>query len=185
MKGGFSVKIQILILIAVLALAAPTMQAQREHAAQPNTPRANQGHVPPAPPKVPPAKPAAPPPFERDHDGRINGTPHVNHDHWYGNDRPNDPRYRPVHPPAPRGRFVRFGPGYRYDIIRIDRGLHRVWVPGGFFFQIAVWDWPLCEEWCWGCGDDFVIYEDPDHPGWYLLYNVHTGQYVHVEYLGM
>ncbi len=39
-------------------------------------------------------------------------------------------------------------------------------------------------DWCWDCGRDFIVYEDPDHTGWYMLYNVHMGVYVHVSYLG-
>jgi len=93
-------------------------------------------------------------------------------------------RYVLAHP-FEHGHFEHFGPSYRYHVERFDRDPHRFWFPGGFSFEIAAWDWPVAAEWCWDCdGDSFVVYDDADHPGWYLLYNAHTGEYVHVNYLG-
>jgi hypothetical protein len=86
--------------------------------------------------------------------------------------------------PFEHGHFEHFGPSYRYNVLRMDRDHHRFWFPGGFGFEVASWDWGLCSDWCWDCGDDFTVYEDSDHPGWYLLYNIHTGGYVHVTYVG-
>jgi hypothetical protein len=167
-----------LVLILVTALAVPTQGGGAQRA---NAPRANQGHIPPPPPAR--NNHQAGPVIERDGGGRVNSTPHVNNNRWYGHDRPNDPRYH-LAKPFEHGHFEKFGPSYRYEIVRIDRDHRRFWFPGGFFFEVAVWDWPICADWCWDCGDDFVIYEDPDHIGWYLLYNVHTGIYVHILYLG-
>lgn len=149
-----------------------------QHSAPHMTPRANQGHIPPLPPM--------PSTHQVEHleGGRVNSTPHVNHDHWYGHDVPGDPRFHLDHPFA-HGRFPHPGPGFRYSIVRVDPVHHWFWLPGGFYFEVAPWDWSICSDWCWDCGDDFVVYEDPDHIGWYLLYNVHTGIYVHVQYLGI
>jgi hypothetical protein len=69
--------------------------------------------------------------------------PHVTNDHWYGHDRPDDKRYRVDHA-FDRGRFEHFGPSYRYRIERFDRDHHRFWFPGGFYFQVADWDWARC-----------------------------------------
>jgi hypothetical protein len=180
-----------LALVAILALALPGLAqrsgesrgAEVQRPPQPvhNNPRANQGHIPAPPVK---REPAAGPDAERRGESWVNNTPHVANDHWYGHDRPNDQRFHLDHP-YEHGHFEHFGPSYRYHIRRFDPGLRRFWLPGGFFFEIAAWDWPLAMDWCWDCGgEDFVIYEDPDHPGWYLLYNIHTGVYVHVQYMG-
>ncbi len=173
--------------MAMALISAAPVRGQRSgeaerSAQQHNQPRANRGHIPTAPAQ---RSPSTKPEPERRSGARINNTPHVNNDRWYGHDRPNDKRYHLNHP-FEHGRFERFGPSYRYSIVRIDPNLHRFWLPGGFFFEIAAWEWPLCEDWCWMCGgDDFVIYDDPDHPGWYLVYNIHTGGFVHVIYMGM
>jgi hypothetical protein len=174
------------ILLAAVPLAGqergrPERDEPRAQAREPSRPRANQGLVPP-PPVSRGERSAAPRP-ELDARNRINSTPHVSHNEWYGHDRPDDPRFHLDHP-YPHGRFTRFGSQYRYSVARLDPALHRFWLPGGFVFEVAAFEWELVQDWCWTCGDDFVVYDDPDHPGWYLLYDVHTGLYVHVEYLG-
>ena len=146
-----------------------------------STPRANQGRVPPQPERR--DSQHGRPEVERHTNGRVNETQHVSGDHWYGHDRPDDRRFRVEHP-YEHGRFEHFGPSYRYRVERFDRDRHWFWLPGGFQFEVASWDWPICAGWCWDCSDDFVVYEDPDHIGWYMLYNVHTGVYVHVTYMG-
>src|SRR5713226_6409597 len=124
-------------MVLALLVAFPVL-AQRgaEHGGErgPNPPRANQGRVPPPPPRR--DDPRARPEPEHHVTGHVNTLPHVNNDHWYGHDRPDDKRFHIDHP-FEHGRF-----------------------------------------------DDFVIYEDTDHVGWYLLYNVHTGVYVHANYMG-
>jgi hypothetical protein len=154
----------------------PAPRGPEQHARM----RANQGHPPPPPSAR--SGPQRGPEVERFDGGRMNGVPHVNHDRWFGHDRPDDPRFR-----QPRvfehGRFGHVGPSYRFGISRFDRDHRRFWL-GGAVFEVAAWDWPLALDWCWDCGDDFVVYDDPDHPGWYLLYNLETGGYIHVQYFG-
>jgi len=161
--------------------AAQPPQGEMEHPGEPhNPPRANQGRIPPPPPP----RPAGTKPEAERREGRVNDMPHVSNDHWYGHDRPDDRRYHLDHP-FEHGHFAHFGPTYRYNIVRIDPNLHRFWLPSGEYFEVPAWDWPLAAGWCWTCNaDDFVIYEDPDHPGWYLLYDLATGAFVHALFLG-
>lgn len=183
MKPRFAVPITLAAVVA-LALSAPARaQHPEEHRSEP--PRdvhANQGNIPRA---APPHRDShAKPEVEHRESGRVNSTPHVSNDHWYGHDRPNDKRYVVAHP-YQHGRFDHFGPSYRYHVERFDRDHHRFFFPGGFSFEIASWDWSLAADWCWDCGgDNFVVYDDSDHQGWYLIYNVQTGAYIHAQYMG-
>ena len=177
----FPVVLALIATLPVLAQRGQEQGQQRGRERGENPPRANQGHIPPPPQKR--DNPRAKPEPEHHPTGHVNTTPHVNNDHWYGHDRPDDKRYHFDHP-YEHGRFEHFGASFRYRIERFDPDHHRLWLPGGFYFEVASWDWPVCADWCWDCADDFTIYEDTDHVGWYLLYNVHTGVYVHVNYMG-
>ena len=112
--------------------------------------------------------------------------PHVDRgpkgrDVWVGHNTGRDDRDFHLDHPWEHGHF-RGGFGPRH-VWRIEGGgPGRFWFRG-FYFSVAPVDVAYCSDWNW-VGDDVVVYDDPDHVGWYLAYNVRLGAYVHVMFMG-
>ena len=104
--------------------------------------------------------------------------------HWVGHEGgPRDARFHLEHP-WPHGHFSRgIGRRHIYRLGGWDLRRHRFWT-GGYYFGVAPWEWDLADDWLWN-SDDIILYEDPDHEGWYLAYNTRLGTYVHVQYEGI
>ena len=143
------------------------------------------GHFPSGPPHgpAPSRAPARPAPAVRAAPARVERPYVAPNARWVGHEGGRaDVRYHVDHPWA-RGRFAGpIGRGHVYRLGGWEPGRHRFFF-GSAFFVLAAADWAYADDWAWQ-SDQIVLYDDPDHPGFYLAYNTRLGTYVHVTYDG-
>ena len=128
------------------------------------------GHIPSHGPGAfhgPPEPRGDNPPY-RDGPGHPNA-PHVHRDgQWIGHGMARHDNHFHVDRPFGHGRFPG-GIGFGHLFQLGGGGPGRFWFDG-FYFSVARYDVDLCTGWLWD-SDQIVIYDDPDHDGWYFAYN--------------
>lgn len=109
--------------------------------------------------------------------------PHVDIDknRWVGHDMGRDEPHFRMERPWEHGRFEG-GIGPRH-MFRLGGGSRERFWFNSYAWTVSPFDFNIVDNWFWD-NDQVVIYDDPDHPGWYLAYNPRFGTYAHVEYLG-
>ena len=172
------------VFVALLLLSVPAFAQHRDD--QQGPPRQADHETRQAPPKSGPKafngapRQAGPNRNFSDRDGHPN-VPHVDGRNWVGHDTGRGDMNYHVERPFEHGRFTGgFGRGHVWHLG--GGGPNRFWF-NGWNWHVAPFDLAYADGWFWD-RDQIVIYEDPDHEGYYLAYNVRLGTYVHVEFLG-
>lgn len=165
-----------LALAALLALSLPAFAARDDDRGEPHW--GSPGHGPRAYHGSPHA-------YDEHHDfsdGEGHSDyPHVDGDRWIGHDTGRDDDHYKVKHAWANGHY-KGGFGHEYVWHLNGGGAGRFWF-NGWAWAVAPYDATYCGNWYWE-RDSVSIYQDPDHAGWYLAYNLRLGTYVHVMYMG-